>query len=100
MKYAIDLRCGLGQDSIQLFKNGFKVISCDFSEKATNKFKEIYSNSNIMNFDILDGLPFEINSVELINANLSLHYFDMNKTIEIFDEIYRILEKKVYLLEE
>ena len=92
-KNAIDLGCGLGQDSIWLFENGFNVISCDFSEKATNKFKEIYPNANIMNFDIVNGLPFESNSVGLINANLSLHYFDMNKTIEIFDEIYRILEK-------
>lgn len=91
-KTAVDLGCGLGQDSIWLSKNGFNVISCDFSEKALNKFKEICPNANIMNFDIIYGLPFEPNSVGLINANLSLHYFDMNKTIELFDEIYRILE--------
>lgn len=91
-KNAIDLGCGLGQDSIWLFENGFNVVSCDFSEKATNKFKTMYPNANIMNFDIIDGLPFKPNSVGLINANLSLHYFDMNKTIEIFDEIYKILE--------
>lgn len=91
-KNAIDLGCGLGQDSMWLFENGFNVISCDFSEKATNKFKEMYPNANIMNFDMTNGLPFQPNSVGLINANLSLHYFDMNKTIEIFDEIYKILE--------
>ena len=91
-KNAIDLGCGLGQDSIWLFENGFNVISCDFSEKAINKFKEIYPNANVMNFDIVNGIPFEPNTIGLINANLSLHYFDMNKTIEIFDEIYRILE--------
>lgn len=91
-KNAIDLGCGLGQDSIWLFESGFNVISCDFSEKATNKFKEMYPNANIMNYDIVDGLPFEPNSVGLLNANLSLHYFDMNKTIKIFDEIYEILE--------
>ena len=56
-------------------------------------FKEIYHNANIMNFDIVDGLPFEPNSVGLVNANLSLHYFDMEKTKEIFDEIYEVLEK-------
>ncbi len=91
-KNAIDLGCGLGQDSVWLLENGFNVISCDFSEKATNKFKEMYPKANIMNFDIIDGLPFKPNSVGLINADLSLHYFDMNKTIEIFDEIYKILE--------
>ena len=92
-KNAIDLGCGLGQDSIWLFENGFNVTSCDFSKKATNMFKEIYHNANIMNFDIVDGLPFEPNSVGLVNANLSLHYFDMEKTKEIFDEIYEVLEK-------
>lgn len=92
-KNAIDLGCGLGQDSIWLFERGFNVISCDFSEKATNKFKAMYPNANIMNFDIVDGLPFEPNSVGLVNANLSLHYFDMEKTKEIFDEIYEVLEK-------
>ncbi len=92
-KNAIDLGCGLGQDSIWLFERGFNVISCDFSEKATNKFKAMYPNANIMNFDIVDGLPFESNSVGLINANLSIHYFDMNKTMEIFDSIYKTLER-------
>jgi len=91
-KNAIDLGCGLGQDSIWLFGQGFNVISCDFSEKATNKFRAMYPNANIMNFDIVDGLPFQPNSVGLINANLSLHYFDMSKTMEIFDEVYKILE--------
>jgi len=52
----------------------------------------MYPNANIMNFDIVDGLPFQPNSVGLINANLSLHYFDMSKTMEIFDEVYKILE--------
>ena len=28
----------------------------------------------------------------LINSNFSLHYFDMNKTMEIFDEIYKTIE--------
>ncbi len=92
-KNAIDLGCGLGQDSIWLMKNGFNVISCDFSKKALNKFKETCPNAKVMNFDIVDGLPFEPNSVGLVNANLSLHYFNMEKTKEIFDGIYEVLEK-------
>lgn len=91
-KNAIDLGCGLGQDSIWLLENGFDVISCDFSEKALNEFKEMYSNANVMNFDIAQGLPFKSNAIGLVNANLSLHYFDRKKTIEIFDDIYRVIE--------
>ena len=48
-KKAIDLGCGLGQDSIWLAQNGFDVTSCDFSKKALNKFKEIYPKAKIMN---------------------------------------------------
>jgi len=91
-KNAIDLGCGLGQDSIWLLENGFNTISCDFSEKALNKFKEMYPNANIMNLDISKGLPFKDNSVGIINANLSLHYFNLEKTIEMFNDIYRILD--------
>lgn len=50
-KNAIDLGCGLGQDSIWLMKNGFNVISCDFSKKVLNKFKEMCPNAKVMNFD-------------------------------------------------
>lgn len=92
-KKALDLGCGLGQDSIWLVQNGFDVTSCDFSKKALNKFKKIYPKAKIMNIDITNDLPFEENLLGLVNANLSLHYFDFKKTIEIFDEIYNILEK-------
>lgn len=97
-KNAIDLGCGLGQDSIWLLENGFNVISCDFSEKALNKFKETYPEANIMNLDITDNLPFKSNTIGLVNANLSLHYFDFKKTIEIFDNIYTLLEPGGYFI--
>lgn len=92
-KNAIDLGCGLGQDTAWLAENGFDVVSCDISSLALNKLKEIYPNAKTMHLDIANGLPFEDNSVGLINVNLSLHYFKMNKTQEIFDDIYRKLEK-------
>ncbi|MCI8446053.1 MAG: hypothetical protein HFH31_01010 [Bacilli bacterium] len=41
----------MGQDSIWLMKNGFNVISCDFSKKVLNKFKEMCPNAKVMNFD-------------------------------------------------
>ena len=91
-KKAIDLGCGIGQDTRWLMDNGFDVISCDISEIALNKLKELIPNSKTMKIDVKEKLPFEDNSIDLINANLSIHYFNMEKTIEIFDEIYRILK--------
>ena len=37
-------------------------------------------------------LPFKDNSVGLIDANLSIHYFDMENTVKKFNEIHRILK--------
>ena len=94
LKKAIDLGCGIGQDTKWLLERGFDVISCDISEVALNKMKEIIPNSKTMQIDVKEKLPFEDNSVGLINANLSIHYFDMKNTIKIFNEIYRVLQKK------
>lgn len=88
---AIDLGCGIGQDTKWLLDKDFDVISCDFSERALNKLKELIPNSKTMQIDIKKELPFEDNSVGLINANLSIHYFDMENTIKIFNEIHRVL---------
>lgn len=43
-KNAIDLGCGLGQDSIWLFENGFNVTSCDLLNcKSKFHFEEVNS---------------------------------------------------------
>lgn len=91
-KKAIDLGCGIGQDTKWLLDKGFDVISCDFSKRALNKLKEIIPNSKTMQIDIKEKLPFEDNSIGLINANLSIHYFSIENTIKIFNEIRRVLK--------
>lgn len=91
-KKAIDLGCGIGQDTKWLLSKGFDVISCDISDIALNKLKELILDSNTMQIDIKEKLPFEDNSIGLIDANLSIHYFDMENTTKIFNEIYRILK--------
>lgn len=91
-KDAIDLGCGLGQDTDWLIKHNFNVISCDISSFALQKLKKLYPDATTMKFDVLEGLPFKDNDLDLVNANLSLHYFMMDKTIEIFDDIYRVLK--------
>lgn len=91
-KTAIDLGCGIGQDTKWLLDKGFDVVSCDFSDRALNKLKEIMPNSKTMQIDIKEKLPFKNNSIGLINANLSIHYFSMENTIKIFNEIRRVLK--------
>lgn len=77
-KKAVDLGCGIGQDTKWLLDKGFDVISCDILDIALNKLKELISSSKTMQIDVKEKLPFEDNSIGLINANLSIHYFDMN----------------------
>ena len=89
---AIDLGCGLGQDTQWLTENKFNVISCDISSLALTKLKNIQPNANTMQLDITDDLPFNSNSIGLVNANLSLHYFSMDITKKIFNNIFDILE--------
>ena len=91
-KVAIDLGCGIGQDTKWLLDRGFDVTSCDISDIALNKLKELVPNSKTMQVDVKEKLPFEDNSIGLINANLSIHYFNMETTIKIFNEIYRVLK--------
>lgn len=91
-KTAINLGCGIGQDTKWLLDKGFDVVSCDFSDRALNKLKEIMPNSKTMQIDIKEKLPFKNNSIGLINANLSIHYFSMENTIKIFNEIRRVLK--------
>ncbi|HAB66685.1 MAG TPA: class I SAM-dependent methyltransferase [Firmicutes bacterium] len=97
-KNAIDLGCGLGQDTGWLLKNGFQVVSCDFSKRALKKVEEHYPSARVMELNIANGLPFQDNSIGLVNANLSLHYFTMEKTEYIFAEIYRVLEPNGLLI--
>lgn len=44
------------------------------------------------------GLPFSDNSVDVIIADLCLHYFDKKMTKYIIKEILRVLKKDGYLL--
>ena len=88
---AVDLGCGIGQDTKWLIDNGFDVISCDISNIALEKLKELIPNSETLQIDIRETLPFKENSINLVNADLSIHYFYMKDTIKIFNEINRIL---------
>lgn len=88
---AVDLGCGIGQDTKWLIDNGFDVISCDISNIALEKLKELIQNSKTLQIDMRETLPFKENSINLVNADLSIHYFCMKDTIRIFNEINRIL---------
>lgn len=93
----IDLGCGVtGNNTLYLLERGKKVISCDFAQEALNVVSKIKGAKTLM-FDMLDTFPFDDNSIELIIADLSLHYFRYDDTVRIINEIRRILKPNGYL---
>ena len=87
----LDLGCGIGQYSKELMSYGYKVISADISNISLEKVKEF--NSNIINLDMKEKLPFSENEFDLVFANLSIHYFSDEDTKKIMLEIKRILKE-------
>ncbi len=94
----IDLGCGVtGNNTLYLLEKGKKVISCDFAEEALNRVSKIEGAKTLL-FDMLEVFPFENNKTDLIIADLSLHYFKMEDTKRIINEIKRVLKPNGYLL--
>ncbi len=96
---AIDLGCGSGNDTLYLLNKGKKVIPCDGSMNAIlnirKNFPEVLDS---ICFDMLDKFPFPNNITDLIVADLSLHYFKREDTIDILKEIRRLLVSNGHML--
>ena len=83
----IDLGCGIGNDTLYLINKNKKVISVDFSEKALQILKKNIPAAQTVKMDIENNYKLKQNSVDLIIANLSLHYFNEEKMFDIIDKI-------------
>lgn len=94
----LDLGCGIGADTLYLIERGFNVLSCDFSNEALKSISKNIPNSRTKYLDMLETFPFADESYSLIIADLSLHYFDNDTTIQIMSEIKRILKENGILL--
>ena len=88
----IELGCGRAYCSKYLLDNKFKnIIVCDISQEVLKMVNREVPELKTLLFDMSNGLPFENNSIDVVIADLSLHYFDSNITNFIFNEIYRVL---------
>ena len=95
----IDLGCGSGNNTLYLVKKEKDVIPCDYSivamQNINNNFPELKVTKQ---FDMTKGLPFEDNFTDLIIGDLSLHYFTETTTVDIINEIKRVLKPNGRLL--
>lgn len=97
--FIIELGCGRAYCSNFPLRNGFhNIIACDFSNEVLNIVNTENPNLKTMLFDMSTGLPFKDSSINIIIADLSLHYFSSATTKYIFNEIHRVLKDNGYLI--
>lgn len=95
----LDLGCGSGNDTKTLIKKyGKNVFSCDFSSTALSQLKRKIPSVAICQFDMTDPFPFQNNKFDCAILDLSLQYFDKEKTNSIISEISRVLVPRGLLL--
>jgi len=91
-KAVLELGCGSGIDS-EIISNWSKnLISTDKKSDVIEKNRKDLSDIDFRVLDHSEKLPFKDNSFTSVVASLSLHYFKRSKTVEIFNEIFRVLK--------
>ncbi len=95
-EHILDLGCGQGNDSIRLARLGLEVTGIDLSENAINSARERaeveHLKVDFRQMDMSLGLGFPDSSFDVVLANLSLHYFSLERTTFVLQELKRILE--------
>lgn len=95
----IELGCGRAYTSLYLLNNGFKnVTACDFSTEVISILNTEHKELKTSIFDMSEKLPFKDNEINVIIADLSIHYFDSKTTKYIINEIHRVLNNNGYLI--
>lgn len=95
----IELGCGLAYTSIYLMNNGYTNITATaFSKEALNIINKSNPSLHTMILDITAPFPFKDNEINIIIADLCLHYFNKEKTKSILKEINRVLKTNGYLI--
>ena len=95
----LDLGCGSGNNTLYLINKNKKVVAADLSSNAIENIKKNFPEiSDAKCFNMLDGMPFEDNSFEVIIADLSLHYFKKEDTEKVINELKRILTTNGHLI--
>lgn len=95
----VEIGCGRAYDSRYLLKQGYNnIIVSDFSKEVLKIIEKEEPSLKTMAFDMKDGLPFSDNSINILIADLSIHYFDTSTTKFLVNEIYRVLKKNGLLI--
>lgn len=90
----LELGCGVGRDARYFAKKGHTVLATDLSEVVIeqNKERPPIAGLTYQYLDFKDLRQYADNSYDMVYAYLSLHYFDNDTTVSIFNEIRRIIK--------
>lgn len=92
----LDLGCGHGNDSLRLALEGKQAVGLDISADALAQARASVAVKKLevgfIQADISEGLPFPDYGFDAVLANLSLHYFSLERTRFILAEVRRILK--------
>lgn len=89
----LELGSGLGQDAKFFAKNGYQVTATDLETESLTENLSTEKGVNIQKLDMTEKFPFENASFDVVYAHLSLHYFPLEVTKKIVEEIKRVLKK-------
>ncbi|KAM4697858.1 uncharacterized protein WCC33_013469 [Rhinophrynus dorsalis] len=88
---AVDVGCGTGRYTRPLAAYFQKVIGTDISESQINVARRFTSQENVFyQISSAENLPLKDASVDLINAGIAAHWFNINKFME---EAARVLKQ-------
>lgn len=87
----LDLGAGDGRDSLYFMQQGMSVTAIDI---AKNSMKHLKSRAPTISTSVQDfhHLSLDYEQFDVIYAHLSLHYFDDEKTDELFLKAYHALK--------
>lgn len=90
-RQVLDLGCGTGADTQYLIERGYSVLSADYSRSALQSIRRFIPGSETQYVDMNAPFPFSDEQFPVIVADMSLHYFDRKKTVQLMREIKRVL---------
>lgn len=88
---ALDVGCGIGADAEFMLAAGLRVIGVDLSPQRVERAMQRARDASFVVANLVDGLPFRTECVDLVTASLSLHYFDRRTMTAIVQDIARVL---------